>query len=206
MNEDVKRIISALNPQASLEEEQKDVLAESPAVQPDIDMPTVATPQPEEVEAPAPDVQTTPEDTTGAEAAQTPTNVPYTSTDPDVITMENPNYIGSNEKYRDVIPYKINIFGEDITTKTMDPHKLAYELATEHNGRPKEDFFGYYYAPALKETWGSAFAKGAMNTVFSIPSGIGTPFKILSDIEEDMLEQVLNAAGVINIPEDKLEK
>lgn len=91
-----------------------------------------------------------------------------------VITIDNPGYFGANDKYSEVLPYKLNIFGEEVETTSTDPHKIAFEIATKYNGRSAEDYFGYYYSPTpLKESIGSAFLKGAIQGVGGLIGGVG---------------------------------
>lgn len=63
---------------------------------------------------------------------------------PPVIKMENPNYIGTNTKDPDFVPFPINVYGEEFMSKTLDPAEMAKEIATRYNGRPTDEYVGFY--------------------------------------------------------------
>lgn len=93
------------------------------------------------------------------------------------IKKDTEGFIGHNDIYADVVPFKLNIFGEDIESKTTNSHKLAKELATKYNGRSADDYFGFYFAPTSEtESWVSAGAKGFLNVFANIPYDIGSLF------------------------------
>lgn len=104
-------------------------------------------------------------------------DVASTDTRPLVGTVKkgSEGFLGHNDIYADVVPFKLNIFGEDIETKTTNSHKLAQELATKYNGRSLDDYYGFYFAPVSEtESIVSAGMKGLINSFANIPYDIGS--------------------------------
>ena len=92
----------------------------------------------------------------------------------------DPFWLESTDRFAPVGNWTANlsILNNPVKLGTTDPSKAAWQIATQYQGMPDDDFFGYEYLPPkdLKESWWSAFmgdyAKSAAHIIADAPSAL----------------------------------
>jgi len=104
----------------------------------------------------------------------------------------DPFWLESTDRFAPVGPWtaELSILNKPVKLDTTDPAKAAWQIATQYQGIPDDDFFGYEYLPPkdLKESWWSSFmgdmAKGVAHVIADSPSSLYGMLPTEGGIEE----------------------